>query len=189
MNLTRRLLPNGKSRQRGTSLIEILVSIFVLAIGMLGMAGMAAVSSGNNKLAQIRSTANLLVSDYADRARANLPGFDTGQYEITAPYTFPTALQAETGCTNASTAACAPVAMAALDEAQWLNTLMRRLPGGNAYVLTTSLAAGNERTMDIWIMWTEAEAVDPFGFGSVYVCPAAAAAPGNVRCLYFRVAL
>ena len=60
-----------KLKQKGSSLIEVLVAIFVMSIGLLGMAGLTAASSSYNKLGQIRSTAMLLVSDYTDRARAN----------------------------------------------------------------------------------------------------------------------
>ncbi|MBS7807512.1 type IV pilus modification protein PilV [Variovorax sp. PCZ-1] len=186
--LTTHHLVSYRSGQSGASLIEVLVSILLLTVGLLGMAGLAAVSAANNKLAQIRSTSNLLVSDYVDRARANLIGFDSNQYELIDTYAYPSAAVTESGCTNASTDACLPVTMATLDKAQWRNTLRRRLPGGTAFV-NTFPNAGGIRTMDIWIMWAEAESTDSFGLSNVYLCPAAAAAPSSVRCMYFRVSL
>lgn len=189
MRMTARKSSLIARHQKGASLIEILISILILSIGLFGMAGMATVASGNNKLAQIRSTANLLVADYADRARANLAAFDTGDYAMTTAYAFPTGLTAETGCTNASTNACNPTTMASADQIQWRNTAMRRLAGGNGFVTTSFQPTTNLRTMDMWIMWAEAETTSEFGLGNVYLCPAAAAAPASVKCLYFRIAL
>jgi type IV pilus assembly protein PilV len=178
-----------RSSQLGASLIEIVVSIFVLSIGLLGMAGMASVSSANNKMSQIRSTANLLVSDYADRARSNLTGFDAGSYALSDVYEYRTTLRAVTGCNNAMTAACNATAIATFDKDQWRNTLMRRLPGGNAFATTNYQVNGNLRSLDLWIMWSEVETTDAFGLNNVYLCPTAANAPSSVRCLYFRIAL
>ena len=178
-----------KSKQNGSSLIEVLIAIFVMSIGLLGMAGMVSVSSSYNKLGQIRSTAMLLVSDYTDRARANLTGFDGTGYSKGTAYASSTTLDAESGCTNASTAACNASDLAALDKTQWLNLLRRRLPGGDAYVVSSFTAATNERFMDIWVMWAEVEQAAGLAIATGNTCPTGAAAPSNVKCMYFRVAI
>ncbi len=178
-----------KSTQNGTSLIEVLIAIIVMSIGLLGMAGLTASSSSYNKLGQIRSTAMLLVSDYTDRARANLTAFDNGLYAKTSAYAFSTTLAAQSGCTNASSAACNPSGMASLDQTQWSNLLLRKLPGGNAYVTTSFSSTTNERFMDIWVMWAEVGQEAGFAIASGNTCPTAASAPSSVKCMYFRVAI
>lgn len=59
------------SRQRGATLIEVLVAIIVLSIGLLGMAGLQAASVQSNYSAYYRSQATILASDITDRMRAN----------------------------------------------------------------------------------------------------------------------
>lgn len=57
--------------QRGFSMIEVLVSILVLSIGLLGMAALMATSLRNNQSATFRTDATNLAYDYIDMMRAN----------------------------------------------------------------------------------------------------------------------
>lgn len=59
--------------QRGVTLLEVLISIVVLAIGLLGYAGLQTVSLKNNLSAYHRSQATMLAYDVIDRIRANRP--------------------------------------------------------------------------------------------------------------------
>lgn len=56
----------------GFSLIEVLVSIVVLSIGLLGTAGLMSASLKNTNTAFYRSQATFLADDIVDRLRANL---------------------------------------------------------------------------------------------------------------------
>ena len=57
--------------QQGFTLIEVMVAVFVLAVGILGMAGMQAVSVRESQNSIFRSQADILAGDMADRLRAN----------------------------------------------------------------------------------------------------------------------
>jgi len=59
--------------QRGVTLLEVLVSIVVLSVGLLGYAGLQTLSLKNNNSAYQRSQATLLTSDIVDRMRADRP--------------------------------------------------------------------------------------------------------------------
>jgi type IV pilus assembly protein PilV len=176
-------------KQKGTSLLEVLIAILVMSVGMLGMAGLTAASSSYNKLAQIRSTSLLLVSDYADRARANLTGFDVGNYDKTNSYVNSKTMLTVTGCTDTAANACTSSAMATLDKNQWTNLLRLSLPGGDAYVLKDINATTGQRSMDIWVMWTELAQASGFAVTGNNQCPTAATTDANVKCMYFRIAL
>ncbi len=58
-------------RQRGIGMIEILVTVFILAIGLLGIAGTQFMSKRANYEAVQRTTATLLANDILERMRAN----------------------------------------------------------------------------------------------------------------------
>lgn len=58
-------------RQHGFSLIEVLVTMLVVSIGLLGIAGLIVTSMKNNHSAQSRSQASVLANDIIDRMRAN----------------------------------------------------------------------------------------------------------------------
>lgn len=58
-------------RQSGVSLLEVLISIVVLTVGLLGTAHMQTTGLVNNQRAYQRSQATLLAYDIADRMRAN----------------------------------------------------------------------------------------------------------------------
>lgn len=58
-------------RQRGFSLIEVLVSIVVLCFGVLGMVGLQAASLQANREARLQSTAVRLAEEMAEMMRGN----------------------------------------------------------------------------------------------------------------------
>lgn len=58
-------------RQRGISLIEVLVTIFILAVGLLGMAGLQSRLQQSEMEAYQRSQALILLDDMANRLATN----------------------------------------------------------------------------------------------------------------------
>ncbi|WP_045219893.1 type IV pilus modification protein PilV [Desulfonatronum thioautotrophicum] len=60
-----------KSHQAGFSLLEVLVGLVILAIGLLGLAGMQMVSLKQNNEAYLRSQATFHAYDILDKMRAN----------------------------------------------------------------------------------------------------------------------
>lgn len=57
--------------QRGLSLIEVLVAVVILAIGLLGVAGVQVVSLQQTNNANIRTVANLHAQEVAELLRVN----------------------------------------------------------------------------------------------------------------------
>lgn len=62
-------------------MIEVLVSMFVLAVGLLGFAGMQMAGIKSNHSAQVRSQATLLAYDLADRMRGARDAALDGDYD------------------------------------------------------------------------------------------------------------
>ena len=69
-------------RQRGFSLIEVLIAILVLAIGLLGMANMQASGMRSTHGAYLRTQATFLAGDILDSMRANVTAARGGSYDI-----------------------------------------------------------------------------------------------------------
>lgn len=72
------LLPAG--RQGGITLIEVLVTILVVAIGLLGLASMQSVSLKSNQDSIQRAAATNLAYELVSRMRANPDGSSAGNY-------------------------------------------------------------------------------------------------------------
>jgi type IV pilus assembly protein PilV len=69
-----------KNKQKGFTLLEILISVLILSIGLLGLAGLQLTALRSNTSAYNRSLATTLAYDIADRMRANKVATDAGAY-------------------------------------------------------------------------------------------------------------
>jgi type IV pilus assembly protein PilV len=68
-------------RMSGLSLIEILVTVVVLSIGLLGIAGMQAFGMRYSHDSYARSQANILANELIERMHANPNGVANGDYK------------------------------------------------------------------------------------------------------------
>ncbi|MBX2847275.1 MAG: type IV pilus modification protein PilV [Acidiferrobacterales bacterium] len=62
---------NPKKSQRGVGLIEILISLAVISIGMIGLVGLQFSVSTSNQDAYVKSQATLIIESLSDRIRIN----------------------------------------------------------------------------------------------------------------------
>ncbi|HZE18056.1 MAG TPA: type IV pilus modification protein PilV, partial [Mycobacterium sp.] len=63
-----------RRQQAGVGLMEVLITVLVLSIGLLGLAGLQATGLRNNHGSLLRTQATMLAADMADRIRANPAG-------------------------------------------------------------------------------------------------------------------
>jgi len=116
------------ARTGGFTLIEVLVAVLVLALGLLGIAGLQAAGMQMNNSAYLRSQAAILAQDMADRARANTEGSEAGAYDIGDP----TNVSKTDGCFNKS--GCSSTQLAQSDVVRWRENVQSLLPGGEAII-------------------------------------------------------
>ena len=118
-----------RTSQGGFTLLEVLVSALILAIGLVGVAGLQTMSLKNNQSAYMRSQATALAYDLADRMRSNVDAANAGSYD-------PAAAAAQASCTTAI--GCSTQQMAQNDMSEWLTALAANLPMGEGFVCIDS---------------------------------------------------
>lgn len=119
--------------QSGFSLLEVLVTLVIIAVGMMGFAAMMLNSMKNNRTAMQRSLATLYAYDIIDCMRVNRQVATSGSYTRDFTDSVPSA-----GGTVANN-----------DLYLWLDALSKALPSGQGKISFT----GN--TAKVEIKWTE----------------------------------
>lgn len=111
----------GTKFERGISLFEILITILVVSVGLLGLAGLqfAGLRAANN--AQQHTQATLLAQDIEARIRANSAAAKSPIYAYNN-VTLDTS--SSPGSADCLTAACTPVQMANDDIYQWYRLIV-----------------------------------------------------------------
>lgn len=110
--------------QVGASLVEILVSMVIIAIGLLGLAALQNTSMRLSYDSYLRSQANFLAYDLIDRARANSPDVS---YELAANATL-----TEANCLAGKT--CSNEGIRDADLYHWLERAKELLPDATTEV-------------------------------------------------------
>ncbi len=99
-----------KNKQNGFSMIEVLVSLLVIGVGLLGLSGLQIASVKSTGNAHSRNVASMLAMEMSDRMRANKQGVIGDFYENNVDC----ATNEATQC-NSSTAFCTPEQTARFD--------------------------------------------------------------------------
>ncbi len=105
----------------GFTMIELLVALFVVAVGVLGLAGMRTASMQSVYGSYGRTQAVGLAYEIFDRMRANRDAALNGSYDIALSDSKPS-------CSNVATC----------DLNDWLTSLENRLPAGDGSVSVDS---------------------------------------------------
>jgi type IV pilus assembly protein PilV len=133
-------------RAAGFTMLEILISIVIIAFGLLGIAGLQAYALKHNHSASLRLTATTLAADMIDRMKANPAGVfgnlstAEGQYNKPEPADYTTQVA---GCTEAG-GACTPADLAQNDRFEWQTRVALLLPGGVGIVCRDSTPTDGE---------------------------------------------
>ena len=149
--------------QRGATLIEILVTMLVVAIGLLGAAGLQLSATRYQQTAHIRSRAVLQAQFITEKIRANssavvnpAPPDAASTYLAPQAYAAATlaALPADPGCGVAT--ACTITQAAVKDMRDW-RLSVQALPGGRGAIFPVTIAGGatDRAARQIIVMWQE----------------------------------
>lgn len=134
--------------QKGLSLIEVLVSLVIFALGMLGTAGLQIATLKSNKYAASSAVAISLAKEYGELMQSFPSAVvdinsGTSSFFIDTSSGFSTTLPSR--CTG-SAASCTTSQLAQASIEDWVERVKATMPGGRAEVCRTSEsrdAAGN----------------------------------------------
>jgi len=130
-----------------------MVSILVLAIGILSLSGLQLRTLTETQTSVRRAQAIRAIEDLAERLKTNPDGY--GQLRA-GSYTSGWSADTESTDDGCSRHACSPGELARSDVAQWKSHLAETLPMGQANVFMSndeSGDAGNRRQLGVMVGW------------------------------------
>ncbi len=152
----------NKQKTAGFTLLETLITVIVMAFGIIGVASMQIKSQQFNRSAYFETQAVFYAHDMLERMRSNSAGQADGHYDKPSP-TKHAACYTTTGCST--------LEMAQNDMNEWAGTdtdsLVTKLPGGAGMVCLDSTpddgtpttpacdSAGDIYAIKIW--WSDAD--------------------------------
>ena len=171
-------------RQRGITLIESLVAIFVTALGILGILGVQMRTLADTQTSVRRAQAVRLIEDLGERLKVHPNSLMVlSSYQSGWSPTLPTPPVG----TDCAAVACNAADLAAYDVAEWKRAVQRSLPAGDANIFIPpgeNATLNNRRQLGVMISWrenerdgTKTDAIDATkgtasgGAGSAATCP------------------
>jgi type IV pilus assembly protein PilV len=142
-------------RSSGFSLIEVLVTFVIVAVGLLGLAKTQAASIANTQISRARSLIALQAESLASSMRGNRGYWASGPTAPAFTATGTTVVDTSgvlTGTTDCSTITCTPAQLAAHDVQSWIQGLNSHFP---SYSATVTCNAGVPLTCSIAVTWSE----------------------------------
>jgi type IV pilus assembly protein PilV len=146
---------------KGMTLIEVLISLVILAIGMLGIASMLLLSNKANNSSYTKQLAVQSVYDIFDKIRANYSAAVNGNYTVNNISNNPTIpAQPSTLC---DTSPCNPAQLATYDIWYWLAKDVAKLPNGSGSITTALSGVAGNTIITVTVQWNDSPAQNAVG--------------------------
>lgn len=164
-------------------MIEIAIALLVLAVGLLGIAGLQTSGMQTNLKSQQRTIAMNQAQDLADRIRANVSGLRSMEYIKTIATSAPSP-----NC-NTSTNTCTAAELAASDLYNWQTANSDFLTAGQGEISCTDVRASTTTILDpgssclITLRWDG----NRDGATGTGCDPTNTGASGDLTCLRMRI--
>ena len=177
------------SRQSGSSLIEVLISLFLVAVTMLGLLGLQLRALGLHKDSLDRRNAAVLAGAFADHIATNFQAFVDNQFDSRSMGVSESPPTTTGNCSvTAVGATCSATQAADREWARFSAMVRQMLPGGVAFV-----RADNTRAV-ITVGWLDPRRTDAESGGVANteedrdpLCNAVGITDNNYRCYSARV--
>lgn len=144
----RRKAAKCRQPQQGFSLLEVLATLTLTSLALLGAAGLQLRALQTGQSSQARTQAILLASDMAERIEANKAAATLGAYVFDSNH-------APTTATDCSGTACSPAELSAYDLGQWHAQIKKLLPQASFWSVRAPSGISNPMTYTIVIQWND----------------------------------
>ena len=152
-------------KQRGATLIEVLVTMMIVAIGLLGAAGMQLASTRYQQTAYMRTQATVQAQFITEKIKVNnsaviaaAPPTPANAYLAPVSYAAANALPADPACGLAGQPICTAAQAAQRDMRDWGLSLARDLPGGRGAIWpVTNGAITDPAARQVVVMWQKSK--------------------------------
>lgn len=139
-------------RIRGFSLLEVLVTILIIAIGFLGLAKTQAAAVSNTQVSRVRAiialqTGSLASAMHGNREFWGSPGVAPANFSVTGTTIVDTSGTLTVAGVDCVTSICTPAQLALYDVQSWSTNMNNQFPG-------YSLAAGCSTTTTLPVSCT-----------------------------------
>lgn len=193
-----------KSRQQGATLIEVLVTMVVVALGLLGVAAMLLASTRFQQTSTYRTEAIQQMDFIVEKMRvnnsvlslANLAAVSAAPesgYLAEDAYADADDLPANPGCGLFGQPVCTAAQAAQRDLREWRESLDQALPGGRGAIFPVAVGGATEpNSRRVVVMWREKSEMETDTDANLGIpdreddsCPAPRV--NGIRCLNFWV--
>jgi type IV pilus assembly protein PilV len=140
------MLKKQSTRQTGFSLIEVLVAMIVVAIGLIGVAGIQAAAVKYTKGSEGRSYAAQLAYDITDRIGSSKTMLQTGAYASLSQFQ-------SVNCNRNFLPTSA--VQTEIDAALWRNQIACSIPSGQGQVTIGGINSSGLYPVTVTIRWDE----------------------------------
>ncbi len=129
--------------EKGFGLIEVMVSLLVIVIGALGMAGLHSRSLQYNQIAYLHSQGIIIASDILDRIRLNqVVALTTDRYLVDSSAENPELCTETYYPDSCEVAVCTPEQLAEYDIKQWKFQIICQLPDATGEITYQTVDTG-----------------------------------------------
>jgi type IV pilus assembly protein PilV len=149
--------------ERGFTLVELLITLVIVSVGLLGMAKLQAAAVAESQVSRVRSLMTFQAESLSGMMSANrsywgavtgtAPGFKVAAGTGVVTDTAGTLATGGTCTTVGKT--CLPAQIAGYDATTWATNFSARFPTGAAAVTCSTPAATAPTTCDIKLTWSE----------------------------------
>ena len=153
------------TRQKGMTLLEVLVTVVILAIGLLGIASMLMVANKANNSSYGKLQAVQCAYDIFDRIRANYQAAISGNYNVSNIGTNGSPTSVATPSVLCNSSACNPAQLASYDTWYWLTKEVAKLPSGSGSITSAPGGTGNT-VITVTVQWDDSPAQNQLGASS-----------------------
>ena len=154
-------------QERGSTLIEVLLTMFVVAVGLLGVAGLQLASTRYQQTSAMRSEALIQADFIIEKMRVNNSVFaqanlatatatPEGAYHAENAYGAADITVTDPACGLNEQLACNAAQAAQRDLGEWLASLGNTLPGGRGAIFSVDVGANTQaNARRVVVMWRE----------------------------------